>query len=570
MTSEKPPHHLQPQDPSKQPSKLFIRSEVMAVINFLTTVDEASKQDKMKQVKRLNTIPDPENVQLIILKELQRASQPSNIQIITELLMELGTLDVLHEPMWHIIENDATSDEIKDACNLILRYLGDDTDPNLYLNYLDDPEGLINRETERMLEVSARNPEALIDFIDFIFSLPVEEQVNLVESLREDYPPQYLTNIYIPALKAQPPIEMEYLLLNLLGSVKSAKAATYLQDRLDYYPEGMNALSESQEKEVRLIKKSLSELKLSGLKPEEKNAPQPAHAITKESSTFDCFATLPDGIGNQGIIISRQWENGDVAMMCVALNDMHGIIDCFGFYQLTHQDFSRICDKFHEEASKVRAPIAYCQEKLLKAEAINHKTRFRLPYEYSCWKVLFSDEPALTLDIVDSATQWANDEWEHQSSHLYNHPDFSTWFLEEGDHHVVTELLKQMLEDVGNDASNADLSEDAFTLQMDAMAEALVQGLLATEWRDLLIQRLAESAYLLHHQNANTFATLAGTEVKKLLNHDQSCPMPLTGFLKQYGRRCVEEYLLRLQLDGKLPDALNPNIKHLVGAWEIK
>ena len=56
------------------------------------------------------------------------------------------------------------------TANLILRHLGDNSDPDLYLEYLEDPKGLIGRETERMLEVSSENPETLIDFIDFHFA----------------------------------------------------------------------------------------------------------------------------------------------------------------------------------------------------------------------------------------------------------------------------------------------------------------------------------------------------------------------------------------------------------------
>src|SRR5262249_440736 len=155
------------ESPPPAASKLFIRSEVLSVINHLVAIDSPTREEKIKQIKRLAGIEDQQSVQKILVKELQRAgSSAKPLQPVTELLMEVGRLEILHDPLWSIIQSRDASDEAKDAANLVLRHLGDRGDPNLYLEYLDDPEGLINRETERMLKVSAENPEALIDFID--------------------------------------------------------------------------------------------------------------------------------------------------------------------------------------------------------------------------------------------------------------------------------------------------------------------------------------------------------------------------------------------------------------------
>lgn len=577
-------------------SKLFIRSEVLAAIDVLNALETPSKQDKQKQLKRLRNLEDQPTVQRILVKELQRAISNRIIQVITELLMELGTIEIVQEPLWNLIQNNQTSDDVKDAANLILRQLGDETDPNLYLEYLDDPAGLINRETERMLEVSTRNPEALIDFIDFIFSLPVDEQGNLIRSLQADYPSEYLLNIFLPTILALPPDETLELLLITLGEIRTKRVALFLQDHQAWFQEDSRL--------ARAWKKSVNALRIAGLYREEAFAAyrqelaQP-HALTLQSTLYQCFATIQDGIGNQGIVVSRERENGDIAMMSVAINDLHGIIDCFGFYELSKADFHKLTEKFHEENSKIHAPPAYCLYKLQQAEAINRKNRFRIPYEYTCWKVLLDDirpsedsmasgespfngaSPA--LDLVALCRDWANDKWEQASTNLYQHPDFSTWFLEEGDHPVITARLEEVLTICARAMAETDEAkqndqlpalEKAFVLALDELAETMVHDLLATEWRDILIARLADAAYLLQEQKATTFAGLAATEVQKLLAY-QGKETPLSGFIRQYGRRCVEEDLLRLKQGAQSGSELQNSamFEHLVDAvldvWEL-
>lgn len=565
-------------------SKLFIRSEVLSVIDFLNTWDEASRLDKNKQIRRLQVIADRETVLRILVKELQRAGSPRSMQVVSELLMELGSIESLQKPLWSLIENPKSTDEVKDAANVILRQLGDETDPNLYLDYLEDPAGLINRETERMLEVSTRNPEALIDFIDFIFSLPVDEQCNLISSLQADYPVEYLLNIFLPALLALPPHQTQELLLTLLGETRSKKAALFLAENQDWFADDP--------KLMKVIKKSINALKIGGLYRDEKldEARQEAteiHPLVAQTELYQCYATIPDGIGNQGIIISRERENGDICMMSVAINDLHGVMDCFGFYELSKPDFHKLIEKFHEENTKIHTPAVYCLQKLKAAEAINHQQKFRIPYEYSCWKVLLQDPALLALpaiDLISNSAQWANPNWHQASVSLYQHPDFSTWFLEEGDHPVVTSILENVLEVCARAMAEANDAEKehklkqleaAFIATLDKLAEAMVHGLLNSEWKDILINRLADSAYLLMEQKASTFAGLAATEVQKLV-HYKGIESELDGFIKHYGRRCVEEDLLRLKQGAQTsPELQNSEaFEHLVDAvltaWELE
>lgn len=563
-------------------SKLFIRSEVLAAIDYLNMLETPSKQDKQKQTKRLQAITDQVTVQQILIKELQRTGIGNGIQTISELLMDLGTIELLQEPLWALIQSPHTTDEVKDASNLILRQLGDQTDPNLYLDYLEDPEGLINRETERMLEVSTRNPEALIDFIDFIYTLPVDEQCNLLSSLMHDHSPDYLLNIYFPTMLAVPPLETQELLLGILSQIRLPRVAYFLYTEKAWF--------QNEPRLARLWKKAVSTLKIAGIYREDQMSAIPAslppHPVVGQSKIYECYATLPDGIGNQGIVFSREHENGDILMMSAAINDMHGILDCFGFYELSKADFNKLTEKFHMESTKIHADPQYCVQKLMAAEALNQEQQFRVPYEYSCWKVIFDDvvvTPETQIDLLAFSEARCNERWEQASMNLYQHPDFSTWFLEEGDHPVVTQRLEDVLNVVARAIAEAEIAEKTGELAslerallhaLDELGETMVHELLATDWRNVLIRRLADSAYLLHAQQANTFSALAATEVQKLRRYENA-ETPLSGFIRQYGRRCIEEDLLRLKRGTQKGGALQNLVmfEHLIDtvlmAWEV-
>lgn len=542
---------------SPPPSKLFIRSEVLAVVQKLTTLEDLSKQERTKQVKRLAAIEDRQAVADILIKELARTKAPENIQVVSELLMELADIEMVQSALWKLIESNMTSDEVKDASNLILRQLGDDTDPNKYLDYLDDPEALINRETERMLEVSTRNPEALIDFIDFIYSLPVGEQINLLASLEEDYPVNYLVGIYIPFMMSDPPEETAEAMFPMLGKTKHPDVARFLE-QFEYVYKEHPVLGKP-------YKKAVSELRLAGVFDAAEDNKK--HSLTDEAKVHDCFVTLPDGMGNQGLIISRKWENGDIAMMSVAINDHQGIIDCFGFFQLSQTDFQRICEKFHEESSKVKVSAEYCVYKLQEAEKMNHKHFNRFPYEYICWKVMLDDLAPADINLMQIAAEKAKPEWHAQTGNLYDHPDFSTWFLEDGDNKDVNECLADVLKQVS--AIDAETEKEPWLDSMEKATDKLVQALIKSPWLETMSFRLADTAYLLADQKADTLSVLAATEaifLKAL--EDKDLDIEPQGFLNVYGNRCIEEFLLRLDFNEGLTKQQRNLVEALHEKWD--
>ncbi len=555
-----------PQSPetSAKPNKLIIRSEVLAVIRHLTSTGDTSRQERAKQLKRLHDINQPEHVQDILVKELARTGSTETMQVLIELLMELGNIEFLQERLWAVIRDPKTPDEVKDGANLVLRHLGDDADPNLYLEYLSDPQGLIGRETARMLEVSTENPEALIDFIDFILSLSTPDQARLLEALHRDYPAEYIVNIFVPLLESDPAPEIWEQLVLSLGNTKSLKAAEALE-RFANWPEERLPIPK------KLVEKAIRHLRIAGAfrnAPEEEAQEAEPHPLVKDTTPYQCFATLSDGIGNQGLLFSRQRPNGDISMMSVAVNDVHGIIDCFGFYQLSVGDFHKIVEKFHEGASKIKVSAEFCRYKLKQAVAINQAKCFRIPYEYRCWEPLLEGLEDITPAELDLNPEWVRKKWFTETGNLYQHPDFNSWFLEQGDEASVTRILQRVDLLVEDYLLDAKPDVEAYCKRLEDLADNLVNDLFETGWLALLTQRLAEAAYLLDCQSTHTFRNLAATEAFKLQSAE-SAEARLTGFSRAYGRRCVAEELLRLRMGSASYDQLTPLVDTALTRWKF-
>ena len=466
-----------------------------------------------------------------------------------------------------MIQNPDVSDEVKDTANLVLRQLGDESDPELYLNYLEDPLGLINRETERILKASACNPEALIDFIDFIVSLPDDEQLHLIESLNRDYDAEYLTNIYIPLLDAKPDAELELPLIKLLGQTRSERAWEYLQA----YKTKLEESETPNELLSKQITRSLNELKIAGVARNTDSSVQFTPEVLRNSKIYQswsCSATIPDGVGNQGLLLSQRRENGDMTLISVATNDLHGIIDCFGFYELTEVDYEQLVNKFYETTSRVDVSFDYVLHCLDIAEAKNQALSSRIAYEYTCWKLLWENIPVPEIGVIQECQALLSEGRRLESGFLYEHPDFRTWFLEPDDHTLVKTLFDEQFPELEGTKVTA-TSPTALLPDLESLVTQLAQSLEQSEWRSILGQRLAHAAYLFHLQDVPTFAQMAATEAMSLLNTEEPrLPPPESSFMHRYARRCVEEQLLSIQHGPEVHPATNQAIGYIIALWD--
>ena len=508
----------------------------MLMLQKLNSLDEMSKDQQDNYLDKLRSIKDADYVVDVLVKELAKVDYKKG-QLISLFIQELGNLESIKDILWSYIKSPKSSDELKDLAGVILKSLGDQTDPEEFLNYLDDPKAIVDKETQKLLDVASVNPEAQIDFLDFLFSLPESEQINLISSLKEDYSSEHLVNVTVPALEANPSARLEEELVKVLGETRSPLAVPPLTNVLKY---SKNELIKKH------AQKSLNMLKLSGVDINQAIKCPAASLITKTSAIYECHTSIVDGIGNQGFIISRIKPNQDILMLNVVINDIHGILDCFGFYGISKQDFSRIIEKFQEMSTRFLVSPEYCNLRLQEAEKINKENNLPIPYEYAAWKSLISDIWAIENNFEEISKEWISQDLINETVLLYKFPDFQHWFFEEDDHTLVNEFLSGSIKEISEKNEYFINNKKALVEWLESNIDKLSGVVFDDEIKNIYKNRLLDVAFLLNAQNLELFRNIAAS-LAWCIAPENSYNVKTVPFFRELLKKTILEGFIRYQ-----------------------
>lgn len=367
-----------------QLNKLQIKAEILTVLSKLQTNLDAANVDEM--LSTLIVQEDKKAILDILVKELIKANEQKAI-LICFLALKLCDNKPLEDELWNILKNPSVSDSTKSILLNLLKDLGNKVDYEKVEEYFDNPNEVIDADTQRLLQTAIINPEAQIDFLDFLSSLSDSDRKILVQSLGDDYSSDSLANILNPLVLYSPDSEIGKIAIDILGKTKSQLALHALSETLDFV---------DNQEIVSLIKKNISALKISGVR--EDNAIEFYKSILV-SKPYNSYTSYPDGHGNQALIFSRAREDETVQMAAVVINDSFGLIDCFGFNEISKIEFERIVDRFYNSDEHVFINTSVIKTLLLNAEKLTRKTESKVSYEYICWKTLLADISAEPVPI---------------------------------------------------------------------------------------------------------------------------------------------------------------------------
>lgn len=469
-----------------QLNKLQIKAEILTVISKLQTNLDASNVDAI--LKTLIEQEDKDSILEILLKELTKANEEKGI-LICFLLLKLCDNKLVEDSLWDTLKNPSVKDSIKTVILNILKDMGNKVDYSKVEEYFDNPEEVIDADTQRLLHIAIVNPEAQIDFLDFLSSLSDMDKKILIQSLGDDYTSDDLANILNPLFLYEPTSEMGKIVLKILGSTKSQLALHTLSEALDFVED---------EETVSLIKKNISTLKIAGVR--EDNAIDFYKSLLS-SSTYLCYASFPDGHGNQALIFSREKENGSIQIVAIVVNDTVGIVDCFGFNDISKEEFDRIVNRFYNGDEHIYISPHEMKTILVNAEKLTRKIGRKISYEYICWKNLLSDieiEPVpIELILKTKFKQKALAENELEQIFLL---DFvQRWFFDVENN----DEFRSFTEDLNSKIKENDLSFDFNEIVKQKLPEIFI-----SEQKDLFDKRILMSAYLKYLSENNEEAQL--------------------------------------------------------------
>jgi hypothetical protein len=355
-------------------NKLQIKAEVLATLRALS----GSNVPNPSLLTDLKLIDDKKAIIDILIRELANADEQRSI-LICWLLTELIEKDTLNDELWNVIKSPEYSDHIKMVAFNMLKDLGNKIDYEVISGYFEKFNELINKETKELLDSAIMNPEAQIDFMDFLNALSDDDKILLLKSLEEDYANDALANIVIPVYLYYIGTPVGDIALEILAKTKSQLAYHALENVLQYVD------NETGSK----INKAISSLKISGIRVD--NTLQFYKEILKESKPYKSYISFPDGHGNLAIIHSRIRQNKSLQFLAVVINPRYGILDAFGFNSMTERDFYRIVDKFYNYQEKYEIKPEIVKYLLLQAVENSYANGEQMPYEYLCWESILLD-----------------------------------------------------------------------------------------------------------------------------------------------------------------------------------
>ena len=464
-------------------NKLQIRAKLLsAIINM-----QNNSQDRAyikKTLEELNAIVDKDAVLDILNREFLKENSQMRDYTITFLISELTDPQKAEAVMFETLANPKIKDSVKAKAVSFLREAGKHVNYEQYINYFENPDEIIDADTVKLLENARVNPESQIDFLDFLEALPQAEKEMLVESLTQDYDGDNLANILIPIIYANPYGDISQIAISAIGESKSMLAYPVLK----WLEENTDDL-----KVKANVQKSLSLLKLSGIKED----------ITKEyykrllsgSPVYKCFVNFPDGHGNIGLIFSRKNEASFIQMFALVLNDIDGIIDCFGFNEISEGEFDRIVNKFFSNDRVVLADETLCKYLMVNAEKISRLKFQEISYEYAAWVSITRDIDYEDLNLSDGLSKIELNDF--LLNQLYDKGYFEKWFFSVSDNEKFAALIDKIADDKICDIKQIE------TLLNENMPQIFDDAFLK-----ILNRRLLVSAHFARLNNEQTFADM--------------------------------------------------------------
>jgi hypothetical protein len=206
-------------------NKLQIKAEILATLRALS----ASAVPSTTLLTDLKSIEDKKTVIDVLIRELVNADEQKTL-LICWLLTELIEKEQLNDELWDVIKSPDYNDHIKMVAFNMLKDLGNQIDYEVISGYFEKFNELINKETKELLDTAIMNPEAQIDFMDFLNALSDDDKTILIKSLEEDYAGDALANILIPEFLYSMDSKVGEIALEILSRTKSQLAYHALEN----------------------------------------------------------------------------------------------------------------------------------------------------------------------------------------------------------------------------------------------------------------------------------------------------------------------------------------------------
>lgn len=478
----------------------------------------------------------------ILFKELFNA-KPEKFPIICFMLEHYIPKGDLINKLWAALKNQTLQTDVKITILNLLRELDSDWSYETCEEYLqDDAKSLLDENTKHLLNTAVINPEVQIDFLDFMATIRTNDKITLMHSLDEDFSSDAMANILIPVFMSEPDSPAGIEALKLLGKTKSQLALHTLEEMKNF------ASGEI----LQEIKRSLSSIKISGMRTD--NTKEFYKKILSNSTPHKFYVTYPDGHGDIAMIFTRLTENKKIRFVSIVTNIRTGIKDCFGFFEISEFEYSKILERFLRDEKTVDITPEGFRTLLHNAEMTtikNSGNNWKFPYEYICWKNLLIDIDFETEPVENILKEQIIPEKETNGiiSKLEDLRISSRWFLDINYSNEFTQMLKQLKSSDNLDELIENNIENIFTAKEDE------------EWT----QKIKICAYIKHAIGKDDEAGIIYGLALSIEGKNN--------LYKEILKRSIYEYLMVVKYDKNIDsynlthEEINDKIKYIEEKW---
>lgn len=426
-----------------QLSKLQIRAKVLSVISEIKSTKDYNEELISKFVDDLSQIDDREALFDVFIKEYIKMEE-NEYSFSSCLLKVLVPKEYINDKVLDSLKS-ALSDEAKYKLVQLLRVVGSDYDYNSLPAYFDNPEDVLDKETKKLLENAVFNPESMLDFLDFVSAVSNRDRKLLLESLSLDYQGDVLANIIYPILYSDFDDKFVLDVIEVLSDSKSSLAIA----PFNYLIETSN-----NDEIKNACQIGLKKLKLAGAS--EEKAEEYFKNIVKDTVPAEFFTTIPDGNGNQALLVSRMNTNKKFLLSAIVVNDVLGIVDCFGFFNISQDELVKVLSKFYQSEGKYKVSPEYIKTKVDEALKLTVKNKRKFPYEFICWYPLVKDLNSLDFTFENFVNKNCKRQLITRDDVIYCLTKEYTlrWFITSNENNEVKDLVDKIY-----DFENLDIDE---------------------------------------------------------------------------------------------------------------
>ena len=388
-------------------SKLQIRAKVLCAVS------------EIKSAQKFNDI---------FIKEFTKMEE-EEYMFSSYILNSLIPKEYIQDKVYEELKSNSYSDETKYKFVQLLRAIGSTDAVDAIPKYFENPDEVIDLETQKLMENAVFNPESMLDFLDFMYTVSDKDKQLLLSSIKEDYKGDFLSNIVYPILYADFDDDFKILSVELLSDSKSSVAIPAIKYLINIT---------SNDKVIQACNLALKKLQLAGAT--EEKAHEYFKNIIKDSKPCEFYTTIPDGSGNQALLSSRINKEGKYTFSAVVINDISGIIDCFGFYNIPKSEFNKITDKFFNTEGRYAVSPEYIKYQTNKAFKLSETLKKTIPYEFISWNTLLADITSNKNFDINNKKTYTKDEILTVLTLKYTY----RWYIMKDENKILSELIDKI------------------------------------------------------------------------------------------------------------------------------